>query len=69
MKRHAVLMLICCAIPLLLIAALSALGILGTWGLYGLILLCPLMHLLMMRHGHAHSKKSTQEALEKHRHD
>jgi hypothetical protein len=51
-RNHSFAMLICCAIPLVLISALSFAGILGPWGLYTLILLCPLLHLLVMLKQH-----------------
>jgi len=58
-KNHALMMILCCGIPLVGIMALSSLGILGSWGYYALILLCPLGHIFMMRgmhSGHADSK-------------
>jgi hypothetical protein len=48
LRNHYLAMIICCAIPLVAISALSYLGVLGPWGFYALILLCPLLHLLMM---------------------
>ncbi len=45
-------MIVCCAAPLAAIAGLSLLGFLGSWGYYALILLCPLMHIVMMRGMH-----------------
>ena len=53
-KNHALAMILCCAIPLVGILALSSLGLLGSWGYYALILLCPLGHIFMMR-GMMHS--------------
>ncbi len=46
---HSLWMALCCAIPLAGVVVLSFLGILGAWGVYALILLCPLLHLLLMR--------------------
>jgi hypothetical protein len=46
---HSLGMILCCAIPLAGISILSLLGIVGSWGFYALILLCPLLHLLLMR--------------------
>jgi hypothetical protein len=40
-KNHALAMILCCAIPLVGILALSSLGVLGSWGYYALILICP----------------------------
>ena len=62
MNRHVLLMVLCCAIPLVLILALPYLGVsLASSGWLLLVLvLCPLMHLLMMRghggHGHNHGQ-------------
>jgi len=49
-QKHLFFMLLCCLIPVVAILALVAVG-LGGWAIYGLFLLCPLMHILMMR-GH-----------------
>ena len=55
-------MILCCAIPLGLIMILSVSGHLGSWGYYALILLCPLMHVFMMR-GHGSSHNHERELL------
>lgn len=51
-KLHMVLMILCCAIPLIIIGALYLVKVQGTpWGSilsFGAVLLCPLMHLLMI---------------------
>jgi hypothetical protein len=57
-KNHALAMILCCAIPLVGILALSSLGVLGSWGYYALILICPLGHIFMMRGMHSSSKES-----------
>ena len=49
-------MILCCAIPLIGILALSSLGVLGSWGYYALLLICPLGHIFMMRGMHSHSQ-------------
>jgi hypothetical protein len=54
LKNHAFAMILCCAIPLGLLAILSLTGTLGSWGYLALILLCPALHFLMMR-GHMSS--------------
>ncbi|MBW1773922.1 MAG: DUF2933 domain-containing protein [Deltaproteobacteria bacterium] len=55
-------MILCCAIPLGLIMILSVSGRLGSWGYYAMILLCPLMHVFMMR-GHASSHDDERKLL------
>ncbi|OGO49984.1 MAG: hypothetical protein A2Z30_00325 [Chloroflexi bacterium RBG_16_64_43] len=59
-RKHAVMMLLCCLIPVGLLAAVVLLRIpLGSVLTFALVLACPLMMLLMMRtmghdHGGAH---------------
>lgn len=49
---HAVKMLLCCLIPLALLAILAYSGMsLKGFGLLAVLLLCPLLHLFMMRGG------------------
>jgi hypothetical protein len=48
-QKHTWIMLICCLVPLFGIIALSSLGIIGSWGFWALILLCPILHLFMMK--------------------
>jgi hypothetical protein len=54
-------MILCCAIPLVGILALSSLGVLGSWGFYALILICPLGHIFMMRGMHSSGKDSEMQ--------
>ena len=54
--NHALMMILCCGIPLVGILTLSTFGILGSWGYLALLLICPLGHLLMMRGMQSHSE-------------
>ncbi len=66
-RKHVVLMLLCCLIPIGLLAAVVLLRIpLGSVLTFTLVLACPLMMLLMMRtmrhdhggeHDHTHTVK------------
>jgi hypothetical protein len=70
-KKHLLLMLACCLIPLAGLAAIWAFRIPADNVLYfGMILLCPLLHLLMMRGmmGHNHGATSASQATEGHAH-
>jgi hypothetical protein len=60
-KNHALAMILCCAIPIVGIMALSSLGVLGSWGYFALILICPLGHILMMRGMHSTSKDTQMQ--------
>ena len=55
-QNHLLGMILCCAIPLIGILALSYLGILGSWGYYAMLLLCPVAHIFMMRGMHSQSQ-------------
>ncbi|MBI3361501.1 MAG: DUF2933 domain-containing protein [Chloroflexi bacterium] len=56
-KRHMLIMLACCLIPIVALAAIFVFKIPANSVVYfGILLLCPALHLLMMRnmgHGHA----------------
>ena len=59
-QNHFLAMILCCAIPVIGILALSYLGVLGSWGYYVLILLCPIGHIFLMRGMHStHADSNT----------
>lgn len=56
-SKHTFIMLLCCLVPLAAFFLVSVLGIpLNSLATFALILMCPLMHILMMRGmgGHDH---------------
>ena len=55
-QNHFLAMVLCCAIPVVGILALSALGVLGSWAYLLMILICPLGHIFMMRGMHSNPK-------------
>jgi uncharacterized membrane protein len=60
-KKHLLIMLACCLVPLAALGAIFIFRVPVTGVVYlGLILLCPAMHLLMMRNmtGHDHSNQA-----------
>jgi uncharacterized membrane protein len=61
-KKHALIMLACCLIPVAALIAISVFKIPISAIVYGLILLvCPLSHILMMKFmGHEHQQQNAQ---------
>jgi hypothetical protein len=64
-KKHSLLMLACCLIPLAAFGAVTIFHIpLNQILIFGMILVCPLSHILMMRfmnHGENHDHEKHQE--------
>lgn len=49
MSKHTLIMLLCCLIPLAILGVLWAIGVSGSYLIFGVLLLCPLLHIFMMR--------------------
>jgi hypothetical protein len=47
--NHMLLMVLCCAAPIIGFLILSFIGLKESWGYYALFLLCPIAHIFMMR--------------------
>jgi len=60
-KNHFILMIISCAVPLVAIGVLAFSGTLGSWGYYAVFLLCPLLHVFLMRGHSSPSEKSNEQ--------
>ena len=56
-NNHTLLMILCCALPIVAVLSLSYWGVLGSWGYYALFLLCPMGHILMFKNSHAKQDK------------
>ncbi len=52
MSKHTLIMVLCCLIPLVILGVLWAIGISGSYLILGVILLCPLLHIFMLRGMH-----------------
>lgn len=61
-KKHALIMLVCCLLPLIALGAILVFGLpVNTVVFIVLLLLCPLSHLVMMKYmGHDHQAAPTQ---------
>ena len=52
MSKHMLFMVLCCLIPLAILGVLWVIGVSGGYLIFGVILLCPLLHIFMMRGMH-----------------
>ena len=60
-RKHAVIMVLCCLVPLVALVAISILRVPANTVIYvGIALVCPLMHLLVMR-GMQHGPEGSAE--------
>lgn len=50
--NHALLMLLCCLVPILLLAAALYLGVDNSFLYFAALLLCPIMHFFLMKDLH-----------------
>ena len=46
--KHGLIMVLCCLIPVAIIAVLWAAGLSGSYLFFGIMLLCPVLHIAMM---------------------
>ena len=63
MSKHTLIMVLCCLIPLAILAVLWASGVSGSYLLLGVILLCPLLHIVMMQGRHKGSEEGAAVTL------
>ena len=59
--KHMLMMVLCCAIPLVAVAVLWYMGLGGKYLIYVVMLLCPLLHFVMMRGMHGGTENSNAE--------
>ncbi len=67
-KSHLWIMILCCLIPILALAAIFLFKVpVSSVVFYGLLLLCPISHLLMMKFmGHEHEATHSQSSQQRH---
>ncbi len=61
--KHMAIMIACCVIPMAVLVSVFVFKIdLGTLGLFAVMLLCPLLHIVMMKGmmGHQHKTADTE---------
>jgi len=66
-KKHMLIMLACCLVPLAALAAITVFNVPANTVVYfGILLLCPLLHFVMMRNmGHDHAEHSGHHSMPK----
>ncbi len=62
MTKHSLIMLLCCLVPLVILGVLWAAGVSGNYLIWGVLLLCPLLHIFMMRGMHRKDKDGGDNA-------
>jgi uncharacterized membrane protein len=66
-KKHLLLMLACCLVPLTGLTVIYAFGVPANSVIYfGMILVCPLMHLVLMRGMMRHNRHHTEPEHDEH---
>ncbi|MBE0481590.1 MAG: hypothetical protein IBX68_11510 [Dehalococcoidia bacterium] len=50
--KQTLIMILCCLIPLAILGILWAIGVSGSYLILGVLLLCPLLHIVMIRDMH-----------------
>ena len=46
--KHGLIMLLCCLVPIAVLAIMWAAGVSSNYLFFGVVLLCPILHLVMM---------------------
>ncbi len=52
LSKHTLIMVLCCLIPLAILGILWVAGVSGSYLILGVLLLCPILHIVMMRGMH-----------------